>query len=139
MKTFGLLSVAAVAALLFTACKKDNTPAAANATLQKLQARWIFDKDIYHQYVGGVHMRDTVVGTATDYIDFRTDNKAYYKFGITYDTANYALLGTDKLITWDATSRDTTNIGILNDHQFQIFSREVNGADYYEDTTFFVR
>jgi hypothetical protein len=138
MKTLKLLSATAIAVLLFTACRKDD-PAPTPTTLQKLQAKWIFEKDIYHEFVGGVHSRDTIFGTGSDYMDFRTDNKAYYKLGNLYDTANYALLGDTKLITWNDSDRDTTNINKLTDHQFQIFFREVDGADFYTDTTFFIK
>ena len=76
-KITSFFSLIAIAAILFSACKKSSSP----TTLQRIQAKWGLQKEYYHDNYGGVDSRDTTYGTSTDYADFRTDGKVYYKYG----------------------------------------------------------
>lgn len=144
MKTAKFLSVAAIAVLIFSACKKDS--ATSTSTLQKLQAKWNFQKDYYHEhYTGTPDYRDTTYGQAGDYVDFRTDGKVYSRIsgGAYYDTSNYALLGDSKIvISYGGSSpgSDTAEIQVLTDTQLQLHSKVYDPApDYYEDTQYFTK
>lgn len=142
MKIQKLLSVVALAAILFTSCKKDGetvTP----TTLQKIQGTWTFQKEISHDFNSGVHYRDTTYGITGDYADFRTDGKVYSRFVGGYDTASYSILGNNKLITSTGglyPSRDTADITVLSNNQLQFYSKTFDPApDYSESTIFFIK
>ncbi len=136
-KVIAFASFFALAAILFTACKKsDDTP----STLQRLQAKWTFQKDYYHEVSGGVESRDTTTGTGAEYADFRTDGKVYSRYSATqYDTAAYSLLGDNKIVTtytyFGIPYNDTVEIVTLTDNSLQVHSKYFDPApDYYEDT-----
>ena len=135
------LSFAAIVAILFAACKKSDP---APTTLQRLQAKWTYQKDYYHQNYGGVDYRDTTYASPGDYSDFRTDGKVYSKYGTSYDTSGYSLLGDTKIITsytyLGVPYYDTATIVVLNDTQLQVYSKVFDPApDYYEYTDFFTK
>jgi hypothetical protein len=136
MKKIKLLSTAALAlVVLFSACKKDKD----KTTQEKLQAKWNFNKEYSHSYYLGVDSRDTTYG-AGDYADFRGDGKVYTKFGTSYDTTNYALLGDDKIIMTYGTStlyHDTVHIQVLNDNSLQTYSKYYSGVNFDEYTDFY--
>ena len=127
--------------IIFTSCGKDEP--AAKTTLQKLQAKWTFQKEYYHDNYSGVDYRDTTYGVATDYADFRTDGKVYFKVGTYLDTAGYSLIGDTKVVTMYGGStpyNDTALIQVLNDTQLQVYAKEFDVApDYYEYTDYFTK
>src|SRR5688572_13746046 len=99
MKTGKLLLTGALSAVvLFTACKKDDPVTPELTTLQKLQAKWNYERMTDHIFIGGMSLRDTVVADPGDYADFRTDGKVYSRMDNMFDTIPYSLLGTNKLI-----------------------------------------
>jgi hypothetical protein len=121
--------------IVLTSCKKsEDSP----TTLQRIQAKWSIEKEYYHDKYGGIETRDTTIGVSTDYVDFRTDGKVYFKFGGTLDTASYTVLGDTKIITTYSgsgfsTYSDTAQILLLNDNQLQTYVKEFDPApDYYE-------
>ena len=141
-KTTLFFSLAAVVAILFSACKKSSDSL---TTLQRIQAKWAFQKEYYHDNYSGVDTRDTTYGVTGDYEDFRTDGKVYFKSGIGLDTASYSLLGDTKIIMTYSypgypSYSDTANIIVLNDNQFQIYVKEFDPApDYYEYTDYLTK
>ncbi|MEI2747759.1 MAG: hypothetical protein V9E88_03230 [Ferruginibacter sp.] len=83
MKTNRILFFALLAAISFSACKDDDEP----SVQQRIQGVWTVDKIISHEVIAGVDTRDTTLGVSGDYVDFRSDNKAYSRIsGIFYDT-----------------------------------------------------
>ncbi len=140
-KAMKFLSFATIVAILFTACNKSDP---APTTLQRLQAKWNFQKEYYHDVYSGVESRDTTYANPGDYSDFRTDGKIYSKYGTSYDTTSYSLLGDNKIVTTYSyggfSYNDTASILVLNDNQFQVYSKTFDPApDYYEYTDFFTK
>ena len=126
MKTKRILFLGLLAAVSFSACKDDDEP----TVQQRLQGSWTFEKTIDRNVVAGVETRDTTYGASGDYVDFRSDNKVYSRYnGLIYDTANYSIVGSDKLVL----DGDTLTIQSLTNNSAQFYSREDNPpSDYYE-------
>ena len=141
-RTTLFLAMMSILAFSLNACKKHHD-VAAQTTIQKLQAKWAFQKEYYHENYGGMEYRDTAYGEAGDYVDFRTDNKVYTKNDVDLDTASYSLLGDDKIIVLyndPFPYSDTFNIQILTDNALQIYVKQFDTApDYFEATQFFTK
>ena len=139
-KTNVLFLAASCLVLLFAACKKDDPQ---KTTLQKVQAKWTFQKEYYHENYGGVESRDTTIGNGTEYADFRTDGKVYSKIDSYLDTASYSLLGDDRIIMTHISPypfTDTASILVLNDTELQIYIKAFDPApSYYEFTDYFTK
>lgn len=138
MKTFYFFfSAVILSAILFSSCKKNKD--ATQTTLEKLQYKWSFTKEFYHDLFLGVESRDTTTGLSTDYVDFRSDNKVYSRQGTNYDTSSYALMDDSHLITSSGGTNDTLTIQVLNDHALQVYSRSGTATNYYEFTDIFAK
>jgi hypothetical protein len=111
----------------FAACKKKQVTL---TTAEKIQGTWQLQTEIYHQYVGGVNYSDTTLGNGAT-IEFRSDSKAYSDFQGQKDTSVYTLTG-DTQITLNGT--DIYDIKTLTSNQFVLYSKQTQGADYYEGT-----
>ena len=116
----------------FAACKKKQVTL---TTAEKIQGTWQLQSEIYHQNVGGVDYSDTTLGNGAT-IEFRSDNKAYSDFQGQKDTAVYTLTG-DTQITLNGT--DIYDIKTLTSNQFVLYSKQTQGADYYEGTITLVK
>lgn len=131
------LSLAAVSAILFSACKKTDSQTTAT---QKIQGKWVFDKSISDDFEAGEHYRDTLTAAMTPgYIEFRADGKVYSQIGAEPDTSNYQVLGDNKIVGWsttDPSTKDTSDIQTLTSSQLIIHSKQVDGADYFESTLY---
>ncbi len=127
MKTNRILFFVLLAAISFSACKDDDEP----TVQQRIQGVWTFDKTISREVIAGVETRDTTTGVSGDYVDFRSDNKAYSKIGgIFYDTANYSIVGSNKIV-FDG---DTLSIQSLTNNNLQFYGREdYSTTDYFEN------
>ncbi len=114
---------------LFVSCKKDDpTP----TTAQRVQGVWKLDQVIsYYQFGGFPAARDTTFGLATDYVDFRTDNKVYSFVDGSFDTSTYTILNDNTLIL----DGDTAAIQTLTATNFNLFlSDYVNASNFSEVT-----
>ena len=116
----------------FAACKKKQVTL---TTAEKIQGTWQLQSESYHQNVGGVDYSDTTLGNGAT-IEFRSDNKAYSDFQGQKDTAVYTLTG-DTQITLNGT--DIYDIKTLTSNQFVLYSKQTQGADYYEGTITLVK
>lgn len=138
MKIVRLLSLVAVVALLFCSCTGDDAP---QTTMQKIQARWTYEKDISYDLFFGTGHWDTTYADPGDYMDFRTDGKMYRLYDSERDTSVYSLIGNNKIVftyTWG--SSDTFDIHMLNDHQFQLYVYQYIGpGDTHEHTVYLTR
>jgi hypothetical protein len=133
------LAFAAIAAILFSACKKaDDTPA--KTTQQLVQGTWNFQKEYYHENYGGVEYRDTTIGLTGEYADFRTDGKIYFFASTGNDTLPYSVVGNDKIVIDYGSFNDTSTIQVLTDHAMQLYTKEFDPSpDFYEYTTYFTK
>lgn len=117
---------------IFESCKKKDKI----TTLQKIQAKWAIETLIYHEYdpsASPADFTDTYQGVATDYIDFRTDGKAYSFFDGLADTSTYVLSGDTAII---ADFSGTLKIQSLTDHVLKLYSKEddPSTSGYFEET-----
>ncbi len=129
MKTTKYLLAMGLGLALFASCKKDDP---APTTAQRVQGVWKLDKVIsYFQFTGNPAMRDTTFGLATDYVDFRTDNKVYSFVDGEFDTLNYAIISDNSLLL----DGDTTTIQTLTSTNLDLFSSDYRNATNFEEIT----
>lgn len=114
-------------AFVFGACKKKDVKL---TTAEKVQATWHLQSDIYHEFVNGVDFSDTAMAINAT-IEFRNDGKAYSVSESGKDTTTYTLSGDTKLIIAGDQSYD---IKELTSNSFVLYSKEIDGTDYYEET-----
>ncbi len=119
--------IIALLTLFFAACKKKS---AGLTTAEKVQGTWQLQSDIYHQHVGGVDYSDTTLGNGAT-IEFRSDNKAYSDFNGQKDTAVYTLSGDTQIVL---NGTNTYDIKALTSNSFVLYTKQTQGADYYEET-----
>lgn len=131
-KAFLFIAITAFSAILFSACKKDDAP----TTAQRLQQKWIFEKTYSHGVEAGYpDYRDTLIGVAGEYVDFRTNNLVYSYVDGVYDTVPYSIISDSKLIV----DGDTTDIQVLDDTQCRLYSKIVSSATNYDESTVFLK
>lgn len=127
-----ILTLMLIAALIMggmASCKKnDSTP---KTTLQKIQAKWQLVSYQENDHYSGMDHIQNLTGGPDDYLDFRTDGKVYVSFFGTRDTSVYALSGDTKVVMDGSFILD---IKTLTDNSFILYSKDVFGADYYEQT-----
>ena len=108
------------------ACKKS-----ALSVAQRLQAKWLVDKEISNSHYGGADHTATYTGLATDYVDFRSNNKVYSQVSGSKDTSNYSVVN-DSTMTIDV---DTYKILTLTDNIFKIYSKSFTTPVIWDETT----
>lgn len=129
MKTSKLLLAMGLGLALFASCKKDDP---APTTAQRIQGIWKLDQTIsYYQSTGFPATRDTLFGRATDYIDFRADNKAYSFVDGDFDTLNYSIINDNSLVL----DGDTAAIQTLTSTNFNLFVSDYVNATNFEEFT----
>lgn len=126
-KIINSLLIIALIAFLFSACKKKDVKI---TTAEKVQGTWQLQADIYHEFVGGVDHSDTTAGLNAT-IEFRNDGKAYSIYQDQKDTATYTLSGDTHIIL---SGNETYEIKELTSNSFVLYTKEIDGADYYEET-----
>ncbi len=126
-KIFLALCISAVA---FTACKKDD--AVAKTPQELAVAKWAVDKQIDNDYYSSTNHPDTTYGTTADYADFRNDGKVYLYIYGQRDTSTYSVQNATSM-TIDG---DPYTIVKLDNNNFQIYSKDTYGVDYYESTIY---
>lgn len=123
-----------VAAISFTACKKEDATPQPKTPMEKIAGKWKLESTISNGMLGGFPYNMTYTGTAADYADFRNDGKVYSFMNGTYDTSSYGVFSNTKM--WIEQATDTFDIQVLTDIQFKVYRKEIyGGGDYYEATT----
>ena len=97
------------AVVMVVSCDKKNDKPA-NNTLSKIQANWKVSNVKFEE--GGAD--STYTGTASDYMDFRTDGKVYTNLANDKDTSAYSLVNDTRLVV----DGDTLAIKQLTNNQF---------------------
>ena len=90
---------------------------------------------MYNDHYNNTDYRDTLFGTPSDIIDFRTDGKVYTNVFGQYDTSTYSVPSETQLII-DTT---TFNIQTLTDNTLKLYSKETDRANYTEETENLIR
>ncbi|MEP6615939.1 MAG: hypothetical protein ABJA57_05140 [Ginsengibacter sp.] len=114
-------------------CSKSKDKTATQTTLQKIQAKWQVDNLIDHLHDPTFDTTITSVGTASDYVDFRTDGKVYTFFDGSADTSTYALVGDTSILI---TLIGNYKIQTLTDHILKLYGREDDPSTsaFFEET-----
>lgn len=124
--------------LCSTSCKKNNDNANDNSNKtvpEKIQGIWHLSNVIYNDHFNNTDNRDTIFGSFTDIIDFRTDGKVYAFVQGTRDTSTYTIPSDSQIII----ENQSFEIKILTDKALSLYGKEVIGADYSEETENFTR
>lgn len=124
-----LLSAAALTAVLFSACKKDDNNDA-DSVNDRIRAKWDLNSITSDDYFGGDHNRDTTTFTGAEYVEFRSDNRVVANFGIGTDTSAYTVLDNSRIII----DTDTFSIATLNNNSLVLYQKDIAGANYFEQT-----
>jgi hypothetical protein len=121
--------VCIVIALLFIAgCKKDDK----NTSNPSLQNKWGLESTSYNIVEDGVPVGpDNYTGVAADYVDFRKDNKVYSFVDQVYDTSDYQLLGSNKVVI----DVDTFQIQTLTESASTLYEKITYDPQNYEEIT----
>ena len=126
MKKFFLS--AAIATLFTVACnKKDSAPEAPS-----LIHKWSLVSSHYLEMDNGTVVGDdNYIGTTTDYLEFKTDNKVYSLINGQNDIADYQLLP-DSKVTIDG---DAYTIEELTINSARLYQKYSLSADGYVEVT----
>jgi hypothetical protein len=127
-----ILSMLIVAYTMVSCSKsKDTTPT--QTTLQKIQSKWLVDNLVDHYHDPSLDTTIITTGTASDYVDFRTDGKVYTSFSGSQDTSTYALVGDTTILI---TLIGNYKIQTLTDHILKLYGREDDPSTsaYFEET-----
>jgi hypothetical protein len=127
MKKF--ITCAVIASLLFIAgCKKDDK----NTSNPSLQNKWGLESTSYNTVEDGVPVGpDNYTGVAADYVDFRKDNKVYSFVDQVYDTSDYQLVGSNKVVI----DVDTFQIQTLTESASTLYEKIIFDPQNYEEIT----
>ncbi len=117
---------------LFAACKKKDVKL---TTAEKVQGTWQLQTVVYHQFVSGVDSSYTDTGVNST-IEFRNDGKAYSDDQGQKDTTTYTLSGDTQIILAGIITYD---IKTLTSNSFVLYTKQVQGADYYEETVSLIK
>ncbi len=135
MKRILFLIIITLSSLLFIiSCNKKDKTTPVVTTIEKLQHKWNFNTETDNDYFSGANHVTTLNGNPGDYLDFRTDGKAYSRFQSSDDTVTYSLLGTNKIII---DNLDTLDIQNLTDTNLKLYFKYVyspNPLGYFETT-----
>jgi hypothetical protein len=129
MKIKHFLLACSIGLFTLAACHKEE-----KTTAEKVQGKWQLAKITDNEHSDDKDVRDTTVGTAADYLDFRADGKLYtYLYG-DYDTSNYVIQSDLKIRIGGASA----DIQTLTDKTFRFYSKQpnANGPSAYYEVTF---
>ena len=116
---------------VFVSCKKSDKKTTQLTVLQRIQAKWGIESVIDHEHLtAGFDTTVTSAGTASDYVDFRSDGKVYFSFGGTSDTTTYALVGDTSILIQLV---GTYKIQTLTDNQLKLYTKEEDASGYLEE------
>ena len=108
-------------ASVFPACKKTETTS--QTTAQKVLGKWALVSEHSSETSQGRTINDIYIGMAGDYVDFRTDGKAYYYFDNAFDTTTYKVISDNLMkVEWDTSTIKTLTGTSFILHNKQSFS-----------------
>ncbi|MEX6688360.1 hypothetical protein QTN47_12680 [Danxiaibacter flavus] len=133
MKKAILILSASVA--LYASCKKDDNPTTPSQS--GITGKWTIESTHSKGISGGELFDTTILGTPGEYVDVRSDGKAYsYQKGL-YDTTSYKLLDNSRIVFLDEedpSASDTAQIKTLTKNSLVIYQKWVQGEDFTEVT-----
>lgn len=122
--------------LFFFSCKKDDVKAQTNA--EKIIGKWKFQSIVRNDFYAGIDHIDNFQVYPADYVEFKSDNKAYMFLQGAYDTSAYGIINDNKI--WIEDNTDIYDIKSLTSTSFQVYQKTLhNPGEYTENTTTFYR
>jgi hypothetical protein len=124
-----VLSLCAVV-LVIVACKKDKEeavpPVVAKTTAEKVLGKWGLTSIVTNSFYSNSSHINTTNGTASDYLDFKSNGKVVINFSIAGapDTLSYSVIN-DSTINMDG---DINKIKEITDTKFVIYNKDVTST-----------
>jgi hypothetical protein len=115
--------------LSFSSCKKDKSDDAdqvltTEEVAAKILGKWQINSLQYNNHYNGVDHKESYPGSATDYVEFKSDGKMYTSFrGIT-DISTYKVKN-DLVITIDD---DPASIQEISDTVLRLYTKDDTGS-----------
>ena len=125
MKFRNLLLLLFSASLFLNSCKKEEDEQRQKTTAEKILGKWQLDKLLYHSVYDGIDERDSLIGTAADYFDFRTDGKVYLNIEGEADTSAYSVISDTKLSLFE----ETFDIRNLTENDFSFYIKAIDSTN----------
>lgn len=124
-----LVTLLTVSSLSFSACHKDKSDDAdqvmsTEEVAAKIVGKWQINSLMYNNHYNGIDHKETYTGSATDYVEFRSDGKMYTSFrGIT-DISIYKVKNS-QVITIDD---DPASIQEISDTVLRLYTKDETGS-----------
>lgn len=132
-----IISLAAITIIFCCtiSCKKNDSVDVPQTTLQKILAKWQIQTYVENDHWAGADHIKNSTGGSNDYVDFKTDGKVYTSAFGYRDTTAYTVSGDTKIIMTPTTGTPSTyDIKTLNSSTLILYSKEIYGADFLEET-----
>lgn len=130
MKTKIICSILIIS-MGFIACKKES--AATKTNQEKLLGKWNLVSTVVNDYYNGASHVNSTLWPAGDYIDFRSNGKAYGHNSGSHDTATYGFVNDNKL--WIDDPGYVYDIKILTESDLQLYRKDIFSATEYSEAT----
>lgn len=136
-KLLRFLLTFSILVLAFTSCKKDDDE---GSTKDRLIGKWTIIKIDYNDFVGGTPDPYTETADPGSYLQLNADGSLE---AVTDDTYTGTWVVNDNKVTINENGNPdgptTFDIKKLTGSELQLYSKEIDGADYYETTIFMTK
>lgn len=126
---FLLVALLALPLLFLSSCKKDKSDNADEVlspeqVAAKILGKWQISSVQYNNHYNGVDHKENYPGTATDYVEFKSDGLMYTSFRGVTDISVYKVKN-DKVITIDD---DPASIQEISDKVLRLYTKDETGT-----------
>lgn len=130
--TTKILSIILLAAIGFTACKKESA-AKPVTTQDKLLGKWNLITEVTNDYYGGASHPHNYPFAAGDYMEFKSDGKVIQYNSGSSMTFDYGLIGDTQV--WFILPSNLFDLKLLTGTDLQLYNKDVySPTEYYEST-----
>ncbi|ANE51426.1 lipocalin family protein [Flavisolibacter tropicus] len=124
-----LVALLAVSISFLSSCKKDKSDDAdqvmsTEEVAAKILGKWSISSVQYNNHYNGTDHKETYPGTATDYVEFKSDGLMYTSFRGVTDISTYKVKN-DKVITIDD---DPASIQEISDKVLRLYTKDETGT-----------
>lgn len=123
------LALITISALSFASCKKDKSDDAdqvmtTEEVAAKILGKWQINSLQYNNHYNGIDHKETYTGSATDYVEFKSDGNMYTSFRGVTDISSYKVKN-DKVITIDD---DPASIQEISNNVLRLYTKDETGS-----------
>ncbi|MES2649224.1 MAG: lipocalin family protein [Bacteroidota bacterium] len=129
----GFYAILISLSVLFVSCKKNNDDPGF-ATAAKIQGKWQIDSVTINQHLNGTTNKQTIAGSAADYINFGTDGNMETNFKGNKNVSAYKVKS-DTIITIEG---DSGYIEELTDTKLRLYTKAEAGGIGYMETIYYL-